>query len=423
MKLAGLEFEFGPAIARRCAVLLAILVAVCIAVLYLSDLLQNKQQIVTALKDATTTGPLNKIAHVPYGTWMSNFSECIGLSVSVNETEGGLLSVLQSKAILWQPPTEICQSLSNHLAGEEVSWFTYSRYWHGYRIVNQAVLSFYSFETLQAFCLAGLMLSLAIWAFAQAQVSGIGIAIASAIALLVCTDLAPSYLVPTHAVSLTSLLLLSAGVAFMSKSMDFARLLPFCFIAGAIYNFFDFLYNPDLLIFLIGATVALNAVGQFEDWRKLAARVFEAQLMVLVGYLAMWMAKWTITTILLLDFFPVQDIGRWLPGGSGSYIPFLSIWRLSEVSLAIGQNSYVLPALVSVGIVCGALLYRSRCYPALWAPLLPILLPLIVLEAKASHTIAHGTFTFRTIAIAAAIITINLLFSAWTQAKTTAHTK
>lgn len=403
----------------RSALMLVILVTAGTTLQVLSDSTQNKAHTTQVLHDAVKTGPLHVPGFPLFGAWLSNFSECIGSSISVNRADPGFWRSLESNAILWQPPKKICQSFADYMdapEGSDVKWFAYSRYWHGYRIVTQTVLSFFSYETLRLFCLAGLALAFAVWTIFQARLLGPYFALGFAAALLLCTDIALAFLTPTHAISLTALFLASALISQRSISNRFVQLIPYCFIAGAIYNYFDFLYNPDLLVLLTGISIALIGIHRKQELGSLTGHILSCQLAVLVGYFSMWVSKWLLVASGRALFgqnpgLPISDFSRWIAGGDSIYHPLSTLVVLSKTAWRFGENALVLPAFAGLGLVCAAWLIRSGRWRTVAAFGLVVLLPLGMLEAKATHTIVHGSFTFRSVPAAISLIALCLLWS------------
>ncbi len=396
--------------------LLVLIVVVGAGSLVASDFAQNRDHTTEAVREAVTSGSLSTDVHRRYGANHSNFSECIGLSISVRDSHADVLSSLYSNAILWQPPRSICDSLAAYLTGEKVKWFPYSRYWHGYRIFNQTFLSFVSFETLKWICLGTVMLSLGIWILVHARLFGYVIATGLGGMILLTTDIANVYITPTHAVSLSVMFLVTAGIARRAETGSFAEIVPWCWVAGAIYNFFDFLYNPDLLLLIVGTTLTVASLRRQDAIYRTIGQLLAGQIVVICGYVAMWLSKWLLVYAGRAIFAPVPwlpraDIARWIAGGDQPYVPFESMLTLARVSWQIGFNNLILPVFICAGVGLAVLLLLKGRWPVVLAFGLCALLPVVLLEAKATHTIAHAPFTFRTVPIAITFFALSMLWA------------
>ena len=148
----------------------------------------------------------------------SHFSECVGLSTIIlpqasilPKASNTLWFTLASPALLWQPPKSMCRSLRDQASGQPQPYFDYSRYWHGYRLVTEPVLSFFSYGALQEFCslllvLAGLGVVAAggisgPWTIRSLLVTGLALPV-----LAVTVDWPGISRTPTHAISVAALL-------------------------------------------------------------------------------------------------------------------------------------------------------------------------------------------------------------------------
>ncbi|PRH87728.1 hypothetical protein C5L14_07290 [Labrys okinawensis] len=346
---------------------------------------------------------------------LSHFSECVGLSTAIAPIAANPITfTLQSPALLWQPPKSICDSLRDQLAGTEQPHYAYSRYWHGYRLVTEPFLSFFSYHSLQLWG-GGFLILCAFLVLAPflppvlrgtANRARIATLLATTALGLAMTDLPLSGLTPTHMVSLSVLLLCWAVALRKRGPMELLGFAPWAFAMGAIYNFFDFLYNPDLLAYVIGWSFLLRAV--LAEQRPLGASLVQAILLqgtVIAGYFAMWAAKWGLVVAAGRIFgeqtsVPSQDFARWFAGGGGVYRPLQSLYELILESASMPLGWWPIAACLLAWLALLSLaLRRSRAAGAL-AVLALTLLPLLVLEVKANHTIQHASFTFRLIPFA-----------------------
>lgn len=346
---------------------------------------------------------------------VSHFSECIGLSTAIAPpAEKPLAFTLQSPALLWQAPKSVCQSLGDQLGGSEQPHFAYSRYWHGYRLVTEPFLSFFSYESLQLwesiflYLCAFLVLAPFLPPVFRGQASTGRIAMLAAVVALgvTMTDLTMLALTPTHTVSFAVLLLCWAVALKKRGPVEFYAFAPWAFAMGAIYNFFDFLYNPDLLAYVVGWSFLLRAV--LAERRPLGTALLQAVLVqgaTIAGYIAMWAVKWALVLIGGQVFgeqtsVPTQDFTRWFGGGDGVYIPFKAIYEVVLESTTMLLGGWPLAACALAILAILALAVRNGTAGGVLAVMALALFPLLVLELKANHTIQHAPFTFRFIPVA-----------------------
>lgn len=408
--------EAGKAMLRAFAAL-AVIVVLAGALLGLADALRRPEAIKDAARQAFASqsfGDHEGIERIGQHR-LSHFSECVGLSTAIAPSAANPASfTLQSPALLWQPPKSICDSLRDQLAGSEQPHYPYSRYWHGYRLVTEPFLSLFSYRSLQlaggAFLLLSALMVLLPFlppiARGQASLGRIITVVAVTALTLVMTDLPLLGLTPTHVVSLSVLLLCWACVLRRAGPMDLFHLAPAVFAMGALYNFFDFLYNPDLLAYVIGWTFLLRAV--LAERRALGSSLVQAiilQATSLAGYIAMWAAKWALVIVAGRAFgeqtsFPSQDFARWFGGGGGIYRPLQALYEvvIESATMPLGWWPIAACALALLALFALAL-HRGQAAGVL-AVLALALFPLFLLEVKANHTIQHAAFTFRLIPFA-----------------------
>jgi hypothetical protein len=389
-----------------------VVVVLALLSLGLADWLRNPQAIQAAVSQAFREDRLGDADGMQrFGPHrISHFSECIGLSTAIAPAaDNDLAFTLQSPALLWQPPRPICQSLRDELTAGLQPHFAYSRYWHGYRLVTEPFLSFFSYASLQRWdnvlllACAFLVLTPFLPAVFSGQASAGRIAslIGAAALLLATTDVTMMGLTPTHTVSFCVLLLCWALALKRPAAADFHAFVPWIFVMGAVYNFFDFLYNPDLLAFVLGWSFFLRAV--LAERRALLRSLAEAivlQGVAIAGYMAMWAAKWGLVLLGGKIFgeqtsVPTQDFGRWLGGGDLAYVPFRALYSLLVESATMPLGWIPLAACAAAILLLLALSLRNGTAPGVLAVMALTLFPLFVLELKSNHTLQHTPFTFR----------------------------
>jgi len=403
------------AVLWRSAVGLLLLGALGLGALVLADSTRDPDAIAAAVRQAFTERRLGDANGFDYanGRELSHFSECIGLSTAISkDSEPPLWFSLTSPALLWTAPIPMCRTLQDEVAGTPTSrYYAYSRYWHGYRLLTEPVLSRFSYATLQWLC-AGL-LAIATLGFALAAIRGTNSMqpLAAIGAVLLTTETAFLFMTPTHAVSFSVLLGAAALVLHLAGDADDRadRLFPPVFLLGAAYNFFDFLYNPDLMMFLAGWGYLVTRLGREPPATGRAlAQAIALQMASVAGYVAMWVLKWMLVYAGGLIYgatpwLPADHVNRWLAGGEHGYLPFAATLALIRQSIATPQTALLMGAsILGYAIALLLALRQGRAYAVLalgglW------LAPLAIVEVKAGHTIMHAPFTWRLLPWAAAM--------------------
>ncbi|MDQ0392673.1 hypothetical protein [Labrys monachus] len=403
---------------------LAVLVVLALSSLWLADLQRDPAAIRAAVGQAFQDHRLGDGEGVErFGLHRaSHFSECVGLSTAIlPKAANALWFTLESPALLWQPPKPMCESLRDAVGGQaEQPYFAYSRYWHGYRLLTEPALSFLSYGSLQSLC--SLLLGVAaLGVIASAVMPGrstrwtirsLAAPCAGLLFLSATVDWQAIARMPTHAVSM-AVLLLCWAFAMLPRPSERSGLdtaLPAAFLMGAVYNFFDFLYNPDLLAFLLGWSFFMRAVPG-RALRPALSGAVAVQVIAIVGYMAMWAAKWALVRIggdLLAEktFMPTQDFNRWIAGGEQAYVPFKASYALlvESTRMPLGWWPLAACAVVLCALLASAVLRRRSA--GVLAVTALALFPLFLLELKANHTFMHAAFTFRFVPFALILTTI-----------------
>ena len=344
------------------------------------------------------------------------FPDCAGASILLREDRWANAdeAAIRADAILPTIDGDQCIRLNAELHGGDTGlWFTYARYWHGALVLHRIVLSVVDYPTLQV--AAGVLLIIAVFAFAGALMRRVGLAPALAVtaALVLLTDIRAVPVIPLQATGFAALILAVAGFAAFAAGRGAFVALVGAAVSGAVLNYFDFLYSP-------AAFAMLNA------WIWLAAQrppdgprgafgglmIFAASL---GGYGLFWALKWAIAFGFNPDgteifIFGTGEFTRWGPGNAGYFPLEATIAVLGRMFDAWWKGAL---ALGLVAVTLGwAMLGRTQTEARpLWLLLTPILPAVVVLEALAAHTMAHTAFTFRTAPLALGIACASLLIA------------
>jgi hypothetical protein len=321
-----------------------------------------------------------------------HFSECIAFSILTNSrVEGALSRIMKMEANLWTPPDTMC---SIYLAGASdatsVQWFSYARYWHGYLIFHKVILSFVDYRAFLKLINTLLVTALIVFAVTLARRFQLFPTLVLLVIFLLLSPGLWSWLNPTNIVSFSSLLLIGAYFDRYGADRAFPEATCVAVFAGAVFNFFDFLYFPALLAAMVCWLRAIHQVG------SRTATIDRTPLLLgvasLTGYLAMWAVKWGIGFIWIeqVQAPMAVDFSRWMFGGGGPYVPFAAtvsiLDRLLQPILSLGLVCVVAVAylLLAVRFRTPFLLYTLR------TSVLPAALGVVVLEGLARHSFAHG---------------------------------
>lgn len=394
------------AAAVRALALCAVLSGLAAVLAYTSFSLSDHARVAQAMRDAD---PVVLGAREGGRFAVNYFPECVAVALLLREaSRSDAAAPFRAEAILPPEGERICDTVRRALNGEaDMPWFTYARYWHGYLTVHRAVLSHAGYETLRWGTGLAAMLSTLVFFVAFLRRVGPTAAICAALPVLALLDWSSLMLLPTHAIALSALFGAAAWFASGAAQRTPQGQLIAAAMAGAIYQFFDFLYHPALLALLVSFTAA----AAVEERQRLAVG-FWCFAAALGGYGALWSGKWVLALGLMAQgetifLFTGGDFGRW---AAGAIWPGEATAQLT--AFAFGAQPFTALAMILAGI---AIVVMRRPDPRAFAVrALPCLLAVIVLEVKSAHTLAHIEFTFRDIVFIAALTLAALAHAAQT---------
>src|SRR3954471_4126541 len=159
----------------RAGLILVVLAVVATALLAASDRLVSMPAVARQALEAKALGEFGD-AHGfdrTAGLAQSHFSDCAALSMAGSGVAPGLPFSIRSRAVLWQPGTDMCEAMATGLRHpSSVAWFDYSRYWHGYRVVLFPLVEHFGYRGAQAVMGAVAMVAFAILALGLIGISG-----------------------------------------------------------------------------------------------------------------------------------------------------------------------------------------------------------------------------------------------------------
>jgi hypothetical protein len=383
--------------------------ALGLVLLVMVDSLVSMPRIAARLAEAGASGALgdDKAEHRAFGFVISRFSECIGLSVAASGVEGEPQFSLRSRAVLWQPGTNICDTALAAVSDRSAAgWFDYARYWHGYRVLVFPLVEVLGVNGAGLVLAAATVVASASFFLALLPVAGAGFTLLGFAVTLLLTGLPFTAVTPTHAVSLALLFLAATLVWRLGLVGSLERRILAAAAAGMAYNYVDFFYHPGALAMLVGGLAVIDAAARRSPLPPAASIAALLSLCVLGGYLGFWALKWLFDLPLWLwgsADFPVLsgDFGRW---SAGRAVPLAATLRLVQVT--VDEPIRLLVAILALAAILAAAARSVDVRRTLAALLVPIAIGVLAVEAASSHSLAHATFTFRIVSLALVLLAL-----------------
>lgn len=301
-------------------------------------------------------------------------------------------------------------------AGEDPAHQLYLRYWAGYAAVFRPALAVGGMAAMNAVALSALALGLfAMWTALSRRTSPL-IAAALSLPLLLTSDvLATPGGSSEHALSLGVAFGGVAAVAWAS-SRGLAMIFLTSVGAGAVFNFFDLLNNPNLAWTLAAAAGALCLAARGASASSVAASAGVAAAGWMTGFAAAFIERW-ITAILAagpdaaleqvvenvanrsgLGDQSGQPVETGFGHGSWANVMFYADMPLSRIGTAL---------VLLFTVVCLALAIRGAGRTAaltFLAAASPSLVVPLWYEVMSNHSQIHAFFMYRAIPAAAGVV-------------------
>lgn len=329
------------------------------------------------------------------------FSDCVTLSILWREDgPTSWRGLMMANAIAWIPEETYCATLARGIANpDDVGWFDYARYWHGNLVFHRLGLSVFTYETFRMVLAALTFAALLVFAFSIMRLAGGFSAAVFAGLILAATDFATSATMPTQAISLIALLLSASALMHVARRRP-ERFWLAALCAGAVYNYFDFLYNPPLLAGLAAFAALYAAIRARVAPRPALWRALSGFALVLAGYGIMWSLKWGLAALAVwqeggtVEFIRSGDFSRWSAAGSDAPTLFAATASVFLRSFS-GWQPMVLFGIAAA--LAAVLAWRHNVRGVILLAMAPVILALATLELIAVHTIAHVWFTHRSL--------------------------
>jgi len=309
-----------------------------------------------------------------------------------------------------------CESLTKTAAAlPSTKFWSYQRYWHGYRLYTWPMIQWFSLQTVRIVN-ALLILGALIWLYREFR-AAIGHVAAPVffLVLMSLSDIWRLWVNTPHAVAMVVIL---AGAALFAgvyrRWPDSRSAILLAAVLGSVFNFVDFLSTPPMAPLLLAFIVL--AWGEVRDTSaNIARRLFRAALVAASwfgGYALTWLAKWVLAILIspdshaaladILGQIELRTYGEDSPGD-------LSFMPLLPTTLMIIQ------CFISVGSITVAILFAAIVRHLLrnWSDFdwrkffvlaAPVLITTLWFEVLSNHTQTHSHFTYRSQAAAIAVV-------------------
>lgn len=332
---------------------------------------------------------------------LDNYTDSIIFTVSKSSSPDEPLSFLTNPIFDGSTPLD---SLLHYCRDGAEPDGHYVRYWLGFRIFLRPLLEFLDLRGIRYASIA-LMLLLLIAAFASVVKN---VSLRAGIALGISMTLIRPYVAARcmqfaccPMIALTAMLF----VPLIVKRRELR--LPFFMVVGMLTMFFDF-YTVPALTFGMPMVYCMAAAARRGD-RITLKEMLGCFAIWFAGYLCMWLAKLTLTTLLTpYNGFSngMKELLLWLDERSGAQPGQFSIPRAFAAVYAV-----ICPDLPSKAVMCGlaavlvilVIMKVKAGYGRALLSALPIaavgLLPLLWFAAAAKPITGHAFFQYRSIAV------------------------
>lgn len=302
-----------------------------------------------------------------------------------------------------------------HEAGNDVTGWSYARYWHGYTPLTRPVLALGGVAALRA--LVTLLFVLALAVAVLGLVTRLGWAVTAALLLPVLGStnvLSTPALALTHALSWCVIFAGTGAVALVTGRWGWRAAIAAAALGSAVFNYIDLLTTPAApwawWTFAAAATVTVSGAPRRETFRTLLAvgAAWPA------AYALTWVTKWLLVVVALdHDFLgQVGEVAQYRISGSAERV---SRWwgasTLDNVAYwwqTVATSHLVLPgAVLVVGVCLRRLLRRDAATGAFTTFLilsLPSLLVVAWYEVLRNHSQIHDLFTYRSVPVAVGVV-------------------
>ncbi len=337
-------------------------------------------------------------------------TECISFGIGLDTAETSWQTAITGSYPVFGE-THPCEGLHRAVTGAPVTWHSYFRYWHGYRLILAPLASAFPFWLIKVINALMILAACALLAKALCRFCDRAVAIIFLLTFACLSDLLFIWSTTTHSLSLAYILAgASLFAAALQKKWPAWGLIIFSAVLGSGFNFIDFLINPPMMPMLMAFFVLLSTRARSG---LLAVAVVFAWF---GGYAETWLAKWILAYAALPSSAGVvSDIlstaeARTIGAFNGVYLFPLAATVRTFVR-ALSRVGVIVPLTIALAAAhYSATVSRIDWRGALWLGS-AALVPVLWFEALTSHTQFHLTPSSRSAAMAIAILLSACLIS------------
>jgi hypothetical protein len=330
-------------------------------------------------------------------------TECISLGIGLNQAETSWQSAITGSYPM-AGSTHACEGLHHAVTGAPASWQPYFRYWHGYRLILDPLIS--AFPLWLVKIINVLMLVTGAWLLCRAlcKVSNPTVAAIFLITFAFLSDVLFVWRTSTHSISLAYIFSGAALFAWaLRKDWSPPGLIVLAAVLGSAFNFIDFLINPPMMPMLIAFFILLS------NRPNAGVLALSSVIAWFAGYSETWLTKWILAYAALpssagvaSDVLSTAEM-RIVGAFNGVYLVPLAA-TVRTFARALSRAGVIVPLIITVAVAhYAATVSRIDWRRALWL-CSPVLVPVLWFEALSSHTQFHLTPSSRSAAMALAVI-------------------
>lgn len=302
-------------------------------------------------------------------------------------------------------------SLEDFLEQDSVDYskytWNYVRYWMGFRAPLRLLLTKLDYGQIRTYLGYGLFALMALVACSLARYTDLRTMFVFMMSIVlvkpqvICNSLQFSC---CFLLALSSMLL----VPYISKNKKWEIL--FFMELGMLTMYFDFYTSPTVVF---GYPLVFMLIMDIKKGEKIkCCRIIRNAVVWLIGYVMMWIAKLTLTTI-FTDYNGLQNglkafsqrVGiNKLEGLEEYYSPTLALKNVFEVILPNREDKILFCILLALGIIVMIVMIQKKCVSLYelkkYLPLLILaVIPIIWFVVAAEPTAIHAWFQYRNIAL------------------------
>ena len=290
-----------------------------------------------------------------------------------------------------------CASLGRLMEGSDnLTTIYYGRYWHGSTFVVRILMAFLDFLQIR-YLIYFVSSLLMLWCFARlwTRVSRI-VAVAIPVGLL----LVNAYVMQFSVQFAPVLLLAEAGILWLGyhRHIDDLKSGLFFMSLGSLTAYLDLITVPTLSL---GLTLLVwTACRRMDDWKRGMLGILKMSLWWLGGYVATWLAKWGLATLLTdMNVFAdaYGEATGWSNGGGN-----LIFNAIAECAMRVHWQ-YLVPIVVVLAFAMIRYPRRGGINMALQYALI-VFVPVAYYILMAKPAVHHSWFNYRSYATAVAAL-------------------